>query len=221
MPALENQPERQLHPDVTQLRALGHPLRLRIIALLRTDGPATASGLAARLGLNSGATSYHLRRLADAGLIEDDTERGNARDRWWKASHETTQTTTKGVEDPEALVALRGYHDIVVAAMLRQVGESVAERGDLPLRWQQSLDASDWQLTLTPDQADEVQRRLHQVLDDANREFGGTDRISETDGTGAGDGTAPVVFHLHSFPAPGRVSAPHDEQLEPDEQDQP
>ena len=51
-------------PDVAALRALGHPVRLRILGLLRADGPATATALAQRLGLNSGATSYHLRQLA-------------------------------------------------------------------------------------------------------------------------------------------------------------
>ena len=49
-----------------QLRALSHPLRLRIVEVLR-EGPATASALGRRLGESSGATSYHLRALAKAG----------------------------------------------------------------------------------------------------------------------------------------------------------
>ena len=36
-------------PDPTALKALAHPLRLRMLGLLRIDGPATASGLAERL----------------------------------------------------------------------------------------------------------------------------------------------------------------------------
>ncbi|MBO9578980.1 MAG: helix-turn-helix transcriptional regulator, partial [Microbacteriaceae bacterium] len=46
-------------PDPAQLKALSHPMRLRMLGLLRQDGPATAPTLAERLGLNSGATSYH------------------------------------------------------------------------------------------------------------------------------------------------------------------
>ena len=37
------------HLDDRALRALAHPLRLRILSLLRHDGPATATLLAARL----------------------------------------------------------------------------------------------------------------------------------------------------------------------------
>src|SRR5689334_9068168 len=76
--------------DGNQLRTLAHPMRMRLIGLLRKEGPATATALAQRTGTNSGQTSYHLRQLAEAGLVEDDTERSNGRDRWWRASHEAT-----------------------------------------------------------------------------------------------------------------------------------
>ena len=39
------------------------------------DAPATASMLARELGESSGATSYHLRALAAAGLIIEDLDR--------------------------------------------------------------------------------------------------------------------------------------------------
>jgi DNA-binding transcriptional ArsR family regulator len=66
------------------MRAMVHPLRMRIIDALRNDGPSTASRLAGQLGESSGATSYHLRVLAQAGLIEEDPERGSGRERWWR-----------------------------------------------------------------------------------------------------------------------------------------
>ena len=72
---------RILHPDTRQLRVLAHPLRSRLVGALRFHGPATATQLAARLGTNSGATSYHLRQLAEVGLVEDDAERSSGRDR--------------------------------------------------------------------------------------------------------------------------------------------
>lgn len=193
--------ERSLRPDVAQLRALGHPVRLRIVGLLRSHGPATASGLAVRLGLNSGATSYHLRQLADAGLIEDDHDRGNNRERWWKASYARTFTSSEGVQDPEALDALRGYHETVVASMLRIVQQSVEERADLPRRWQETVDSSDWRLMLTADQANEVSERLHRVLEDAALEFGSSP-VQDTQDV---DDRAPMIFHLHAFPAPGEL----------------
>ena len=81
-------------PTPAALRALSHPVRLRMLALLRTEGPATATTLAARLGLNTGATSYHLRQLAEHGFVVDDPERGDGRDRWWQAAHRATVTNS-------------------------------------------------------------------------------------------------------------------------------
>ena len=72
----------RITPTPLQLRALSHPVRLRMLGLLRAEGPATATGLATRLGLNSGATSYHLRQLATHGFVEDDDSRGDGRERW-------------------------------------------------------------------------------------------------------------------------------------------
>ena len=62
-----------------QLKALTHPVRVRILGMLRVDGPATATTLATRLRLNTGATSYHLRQLAEHGFVVDDPERGTGR----------------------------------------------------------------------------------------------------------------------------------------------
>jgi DNA-binding transcriptional ArsR family regulator len=67
-----------------QMRAMVHPIRMRILDALREEGPSTATRLAALLGESSGATSYHLRVLADAGVIEEDAERGTGRERWWR-----------------------------------------------------------------------------------------------------------------------------------------
>ena len=52
--------------DSGALRALAHPLRVKIYDILSQYGPQTASSLAERLGESSGATSYHLRALAKA-----------------------------------------------------------------------------------------------------------------------------------------------------------
>ncbi|MDG4858112.1 helix-turn-helix domain-containing protein [Streptomyces sp. T-3] len=69
-------------PEV--LKALSHPLRLRILRHLGTTGPATSTTLATALGENTGTLSYHLRMLERAGLIEDIPERSTGRERWWR-----------------------------------------------------------------------------------------------------------------------------------------
>ncbi|MEU7527192.1 helix-turn-helix domain-containing protein [Saccharothrix sp. NPDC042600] len=72
-------------PDVVvdEARARSHPLRLALLDLLATGGPLTASQAAARLGVNSGATSFHLRQLARFGLVEPVDGR-NHKERPWR-----------------------------------------------------------------------------------------------------------------------------------------
>ena len=69
------------------LRTLAHPLRSRILAELRVHGQATASDLARALATHTGATSYHLRKLEEVGLVED-TGEGAGRRRVWRAVEE-------------------------------------------------------------------------------------------------------------------------------------
>jgi DNA-binding transcriptional ArsR family regulator len=55
-----------------QLKALGHPLRLRVLETLSkdTDEPLTNRDLAQRLGVDPGHLHFHVRMLHRAGLIE-------------------------------------------------------------------------------------------------------------------------------------------------------
>ena len=49
--------------------ALADPTRRSILAALATDGPSTATGLAARLPISRQAIAKHLVLMADAGLV--------------------------------------------------------------------------------------------------------------------------------------------------------
>jgi ArsR family transcriptional regulator len=50
-------------------RVLGHPLRIRILELLR-DGERTVGDLQAELGLDSSSTSQHLAALRQQGVLD-------------------------------------------------------------------------------------------------------------------------------------------------------
>lgn len=56
-------------PRVQLLKALAHPLRLRVIDRLGHLGPAPVSALAAELGVPLPELSNHLKRLRDAGVV--------------------------------------------------------------------------------------------------------------------------------------------------------
>ena len=54
-----------------QLKALGHPLRLKVLQVLgETDAPLTNRELAQRLSVDPGHLHFHVRMLHKAGLIE-------------------------------------------------------------------------------------------------------------------------------------------------------
>src|SRR6201991_5338172 len=104
--------KKEIELDARTLRGLAHPLRVRILGLLRELGPATATTLAERLGQSTGATSYHLRILAQYGFVEDDPERNVGRERWWKAAHATTSID---LERDAPAVEAEGYLRAVAA----------------------------------------------------------------------------------------------------------
>jgi DNA-binding transcriptional ArsR family regulator len=60
--------EAHAEEPTAQLRALAHPVRLRILSLL-TGAAMTAADVARELGITHANASYHLRQLADAGEI--------------------------------------------------------------------------------------------------------------------------------------------------------
>jgi DNA-binding transcriptional ArsR family regulator len=144
-------------PVAAALRALTHPVRVRLVGLLRSHGPSTATRLAECMGLTSGATSYHLRRLCAAGLVEEETARGNARERWWRSAHLPADITRLAGHEPEDAQAF--LRAVVVAHEVR-ARLALDEFPAMPPQWRAVLDLSDWALWITPDEA----RALHDEL---------------------------------------------------------
>ena len=86
---MEDHDVRQI-TDSRVLAAMSHPLRPRLLSLLKLDGPATASMLARRTGQAVGNISHHLRVLAAAGLIEEAPELArDRREHWWRRTAPT------------------------------------------------------------------------------------------------------------------------------------
>lgn len=75
---------RRVIGDATRWKAMSNPLRREILGHLGTRDAATATTIAHALGQNTGTTSYHLRVLAGAGIIEEIPDRAHGRERWWR-----------------------------------------------------------------------------------------------------------------------------------------
>jgi predicted ArsR family transcriptional regulator len=181
-------------PTPQQLRALTHPVRLRMLGILRTEGPTTATALAQRLGLNTGATSYHLRQLAQHGFIVDDEARGNGRDRWWRAAHASTRTSLEAYPDPADKEALDAYLQTVVVIYTQLLQQAIEERSTLPDDWRNATTFSDWRCRLNPEQAE----RLINAVSDLIEEFEKAEELPPDDATGV-----PYTVMFQAFPRPG------------------
>jgi AcrR family transcriptional regulator len=90
---------------------LRHPLRQRLLRMLQTSGPSTATKLATATGESSGLTSYHLRQLAAAGLITEADQDG--RQRWWQAAE---HAPTARAPRPRQAPADSGVRSDILAA---------------------------------------------------------------------------------------------------------
>src|SRR5688572_14129837 len=74
--------------DPKEVRALAHPLRLRLLTELQARKAATATVLAEALGEPVNRVSFHLRLLAKYDFIEEAPELArDGRDRWWRRTH--------------------------------------------------------------------------------------------------------------------------------------
>lgn len=149
--------------DAKGLRALAHPVRVQLVGLLRKYGPSTATRLAERLGVNSGTASYHLRQLGAAGFVEEDTERGNARERWWRSVHRTTWFNDPELAEREPEAAL-AYQQSVASIYALRTQQALNGLQTMPRVWRERFDLSDWVLRLTPEETTALYEELSGVI---------------------------------------------------------
>ena len=104
-----------------QLKALGHPLRLKVLELLgENNEQLTNRELAQRLGVDPGHLHFHVRMLLRSGLIER-ADGGAGREKPYRAVAQTMRVA------PELLAA--GATSDIHAAMLDEVQAGWAKFG--------------------------------------------------------------------------------------------
>ncbi|MFF5626942.1 helix-turn-helix domain-containing protein [Microbacterium sp. LWH10-1.2] len=153
--------------DPGALKALAHPLRVRIFDLLSERGPQTASSLAALVGETSGSMSYHLRALAAHDLIQEVEGRGTARERWWERPK--GRIDLPGPDD-SMTPSNRASAQIVTAEFFRLRHEALMaylnrNESAIPEEWRDVGIIMTTYLDLTAAQMEEVKAELSAVVD--------------------------------------------------------
>ncbi|WP_243225919.1 transcriptional regulator [Microbacterium sp. CIAB417] len=200
-------PEERRILDAGALRALAHPLRVKIFDVLANEGPQTASTLAAILGESSGATSYHLRTLARHDLIREVPGEHQGRERWWERPPGGIVYDSRAVQgSPAGEAALQ----VAVAEVHRRRHEELMEyfTGRIDLEPEEWVDASSSMtsgMSLTAEQTIELIRRIEQVIDETAATYRGQ----------TGDGVRRVSVRADIFPLATHTRSTNSEEARP------
>jgi DNA-binding transcriptional ArsR family regulator len=149
------------------LRGIAHPLRVRLLDLLREDGPSTATRLAERTGQSSGATSYHLRQLAAYGFVVEEA-RGPGRERWWRAAHRGT--SLEAADARQSPVEAEAYMRAVAAEYADRVDRWLSELPSLPSEWDDATALNSQRLRLTAEEATRLVAEMNAVVEAYRRD---------------------------------------------------
>lgn len=167
----DDTPRTPTHPDArpatsAMLKAYAHPLRRRIARVVVARGHARAADIAADLGVPANSVSFHLRVLADAGLIEEAPEHArDKRDRVWVAADEVWNIGSP--EHPVAdevlggavMTALADDHVDMMRRVMAWAPEYVSGRSS-----EVHGTFSQASLRLTEAEFTEIERRIQEVI---------------------------------------------------------
>ncbi|QIB42293.1 ArsR/SmtB family transcription factor [Streptomyces aureoverticillatus] len=190
---------RRLDPErePAAIKALTHPLRIRLLGLLRMDGPATASELAASTGESSASTSYHLRVLAKYAFVAE-AEHRDGRERRWRAVHAVTTWDHSAMD---ASPVGRDFAGIMARRQIENFGATLARHesdiadGRLGREWLDHAGITDLMPRLTSESLGELKQAYE-------------DKLEELAARDAGDARAEQVMVFYGMlPVAGRADA--------------
>ena len=144
--------------------------------------------LARELGESSGATSYHLRALAAAGLIVEDLDRRKGRERWWKREPQPVGLISSApAEDPEYDAAVAQLESTMLERDEDAIRRYIHARGEGEHSdaWRESAFIGGWTVYATREEVDELSEHVVPLAAGAPQAGGG-----------AGAGHAARLRHL-------------------------
>jgi DNA-binding transcriptional ArsR family regulator len=151
--------------DASVMRALAHPARIAMLEHLFAGNSGTATELAEVCGLSPSATSYHLRALAKAGLIEEAPNRGDGRERVWRSSFQgfsmSSGPSASAAEQAAEHELTSTYIDIAHA----RTHDYLARRGRESQEWYDAAGFISVRLSVTAGELNELNRKVEALLE--------------------------------------------------------
>lgn len=144
--------------DSKVLAALAHPLRRRLLDVLKVYGPATVSSLAERTGERVANLSHHLKVLAEADLIGEVPELArDRRERWWQILAPRLRWSSRDFSgDPAGDAVAQAALSLSLDHHVGAVRAWYAASEDQHMHWGDSGFSTDKWLQLTPTELTEL-----------------------------------------------------------------
>ncbi|MGQ4330313.1 ArsR/SmtB family transcription factor [Streptomyces hayashii] len=182
--------------DLGTLKALAHPLRLNLYRALYLERVATASRLAELVGEAVSLVSYHLRKLAEHGLIEQaEPQSADGRERWWRPASDGVSIHDEDFRDaPEKAAAHRSASRLFFAHRSELYHRHLDERASWAPEWNSASFDSEYLSRLTSAELAELGREVHALM----ARYVDKGRAAEADGDT--EGRENVALHLYGFP---------------------
>jgi DNA-binding transcriptional ArsR family regulator len=186
--------------DPQALRAIAHPLRVRLYELLTAEGPASVSQLAEKLGAMVGTVSYHLRQLETYGYIEAAPELAKSRrETWWRAVPGGLRWSEVALEEaPGGREASDAARRVLFGRQIDRLRSWNQRSDEWDSSWRSAAFSTDMLLTLTPAELEQFGKDVSAVVHRW---------VEETrDGASRDGDRQQVFFFAHAFPFVERSS---------------
>ncbi|MFE2557484.1 ArsR/SmtB family transcription factor [Streptomyces sp. NPDC059352] len=182
--------------DLGTLKAISHPLRMRLYRALFVARTATASQLADQVDEAVSLVSYHLRKLADHGLIEEAENRSaDGRERWWQPSSYGVSIRDEDVRGtPELAAASDALGRTINEQRTELHRRFLDERLTWSDAWRSASISSEWLPRLTAAELTALSEELDAVFEKYDRKARAAEEAGDT------EGRENVAIHLHAFP---------------------
>ena len=161
-----------LLPALAEMRALAHPLRLRILEIF-AEGPRTTKQVADLLGEPPTRLYHHVAALERAGLLvlkETRKNRGTI-EKWYEAVPKQLVATpfARGARRPENAAARRALAMSVLEQSRQELIAAMQRGGDQPALLERLI------VVVPPRLIAAIRKRLQRAMVDIQRELGGND----------------------------------------------
>jgi DNA-binding transcriptional ArsR family regulator len=178
--------------DARTLRALAHPVRIKLVEELTLGGAMTATEIGERIGESPTTCSFHLRQLARYGFVEE-AGGGRGRARPWRMRHIGLTVPGPGKLDAAAELAADTLSRLALDRWFARHQAWQETKAAYPPQWRDAAENIEMVFYLTAGELRQLNDELRDLL---------LPRIKDrlTDPSRRPPGAAPVELLVLSYP---------------------